>query len=426
MRVAGILLVALLALCSFSTAGQMDACTFDRYVLGLFNENEVADSARRHLELLDFVVEYGPQVETKICADKNRLDKLVEVTYTLYQEQRGAHEMLDVYTKYAYFRGREEKGRIATDEDNAAYNLLLDFTIAKYNFLFASSKREMLMDIPHSSWVLVKLVSDKLFNESRLATIAKSVGKTTTGVAYDIAESWAGLWFDNESPLGRNEKFDVDYSWIMKVRDNFLEKYPESRYKVAIQNLIDEETVSLLENYDREDDKFSMGIGLNFGKTLLGSPFADIDETVALGFAGRFQYHHLLFQLQMDGILGHNSSAAGLDGIFGYSFEIGSFAVDALAGIGFVEFVVDKDSSMNLAYIGGIQVMKRLPVGDALYISPKFQWLAKMVDYENSVTGRNRWGLLHHFFLGFVYEGRIPLSKMNTDPKGDGHRSVRK
>ena len=116
----------------FSTCGlichaaEIDACVFDQYVLGMLNENAVSDSSTRHLELLDFIAEHGHKASAEICEDKDQREKLIRIAYTLYDEKKGDGEFKNVYPKYAFFAGKEEEGKIATNEDNAMYNLLLD------------------------------------------------------------------------------------------------------------------------------------------------------------------------------------------------------------------------------------------------------------------------------------------------------------
>ena len=122
-------------------AEEIDACEFDQYVLGMFNEIAVSDNSSRHLELLDFIAEHGHKTNAEICADKRQREKLIRIAYTLYDEKKGDNEFKNVYPKYAFFAGQEEEGRIATNEDNAMYNLLLDYMIAKYDNQYEETRR---------------------------------------------------------------------------------------------------------------------------------------------------------------------------------------------------------------------------------------------------------------------------------------------
>ena len=114
-------------------AEEIDACVFDQYVMGMLNEIAVSDNSTRHLELLDFIAEHGQKASAEICTDKEQREKMNRIAYTLYDEKKGDNEFNNVYPKYAFFTGKEEDDRIATNEDNAMYNLLLDYIIAKYD-----------------------------------------------------------------------------------------------------------------------------------------------------------------------------------------------------------------------------------------------------------------------------------------------------
>ena len=149
----------ILSTCSLiCNAEEIDACEFDQYVLGMFNEIAVSDNSSRHLELLDFIAEHGHKTNAEICADKGQREKLIRIAYTLYDEKKGDNEFKNVYPKYAFFAGQEEEGRIATNEDNAMYNLLLDYMIAKYDNQYAFQKKEMLKKNPAK---LVEIISIK-------------------------------------------------------------------------------------------------------------------------------------------------------------------------------------------------------------------------------------------------------------------------
>lgn len=408
------LLLCVVGLCG-AQPSQIDACTFDAYVLGLFNENAVSDTSRRHLELLDFVTEFGPKASPEICSDKAQMEKLIKIAFTLYSEKASEREYPQVFTRYAAFAGREESGRIATDEDNAAYNMLLDFMIAKYDSWFAGSKSRMLAGASNGNSVLTVMIAEKLFDKDHLLSIAKTACGSVSSMLSKFATSWANLWFMNESPLGRSEKFDFDYSWILNVRDHFLQRYPDSRYKDAVVKIMDDDIASGLRAYDQKDEAFRAGICLSLGKTVSTSAFDDIDEILSLGLPQlRLQYRRFVFQFQVDGLIGSKNSATGMDVFLGYSLELGNFDIDFMAGLGFMEFAFKSDSVYNAGYSGSVQIMKRLPIGDALYISPKFQWIGKAIHYDDPFRDHRRWGMMNHLLLGVVFEARIPLSKWNA------------
>jgi hypothetical protein len=241
-------------------------------------------------------------------------------------------------------------------------------------------------------------------------------------------QSWAGLWFQNESPIGRHTKFDNDYTWIQQARNNFLEKYPESRYKAAIDAIMDDDVCNKLRNYDKKDGVFSFGITLSLGKALMTSAFDNVDETFSIGFPqGRLQINHLVFQIQLDAIFnGSKLKQVAFNGLSGYAFEFGNYGIDVMGGLGYAQFMLNGDSTDNLAYLGSIQFVKRLPVGDLLHISPKFQWLAKVIHFDDPIDDRKKWGMVNQFLIGFTFEARQPLSRLNVKDYGKKHESVRR
>jgi hypothetical protein len=110
----------------------------------------------------------------------------------------------------------------------------------------------MLSNAPLSPTVLGELILNKLISIDQIAGFARKIGKPPSDAALDLMQSWAGLWFQNESPIGRHTKFDNDYTWIQQARNNFLEKYPESRYKAAIDAIMDDDVCNKLRNYDKK------------------------------------------------------------------------------------------------------------------------------------------------------------------------------
>ena len=180
------ILLLILSAYSLCNAEKIDACVFDQYVLGMLNENAVSDSSTRHLELLDFIAEQGQKASAEICADKDQREKMNRIAYTLYDEKKGDNEFNNVYPKYAFFAGKEEDGRIATNEDNAMYNLLLDYMIAKYDNQYAFQKKEMLKKYPDGSKILASSIAQKLFTTERLMSIATSLAK--------VRPNWLWIW----------------------------------------------------------------------------------------------------------------------------------------------------------------------------------------------------------------------------------------
>ena len=407
-------------------AEEIDACVFDQYVLGMLNENAVSDNSTRHLELLDFIAEHGHKAKAEICADKEQREKLIRIAYTLYDEKKGDTEFNNVYPKYAFFAGQEEDGKIATNEDNAMYNLLLDYMIAKYDNQYAFQKKEMLKKYPDGSKILASSIAQKLFTTERLMNIATSLAKSASELAIDLSTSWAELWFQDESPLGRHEKFDYDYSWILNIRDKFLQKYPNSRYKTAIMAIMDDNISNQFTQYDRDDSYFSFGFGFSLGKSLKSSSLKKVDETFTAGFPeARLQIHNFVIQFQNDLFIAKKTSSS-FDLFLGYSFDFGKFRADVMGGFGLTSFCFENDTTNNMSYFGSAQIVKKLPVGDILYLSPKFQWVVKGVRFDDPFSNRKRWGVINHFLFGLIFEAQMPLSKLNTKDSGKNHDLIRR
>ncbi len=407
-------------------AEEIDACVFDQYVLGMLNENAVSDNSTRHLELLDFIAEHGHKAKAEICADKEQREKLIRIAYTLYDEKKGDTEFNNVYPKYAFFAGQEEDGKIATNEDNAMYNLLLDYMIAKYDNQYAFQKKEMLKKYPDGSKILASSIAQKLFTTERLMSIATSLAKSASELAMDLSTSWAELWFQDESPLGRHEKFDYDYSWILNIRDKFLQKYPNTRYKTAIMAIMDDNISNQFTQYDRDDSYFSFGFGFSLGKSLKSSSLKKVDETFTAGFPeARLQIHNFVIQFQNDLFIAKKTSSS-FDLFLGYSFDFGKFRADVMGGFGLTSFCFENDTTNNMSYFGSAQIVKKLPVGDILYLSPKFQWVVKGVRFDDPFSNRKRWGVINHFLFGLIFEAQIPLSKLNTKDSGKKHDLIRR
>ena len=416
----------------FSTCGlichaaEIDACVFDQYVLGMLNENAVSDSSTRHLELLDFIAEQGHKASAEICEDKDQREKLIRIAYTLYDEKKGDGEFKNVYPKYAFFAGKEEEGKIATNEDNAMYNLLLDYMIAKYDNQYSFQKKEMLKNYPDGSTILASLIAQKLFTADRLMSIATSLSKSPSELAMDLFVSWTDLWFLDESPLGLHEKFDYDYSWILSIRDKFLHKYPDSRYKTAIMAIMDDNVSNQFNQYDRDDSYFSFGFGFSLGKSLKSSSLKKVDDYVTAGFPeARLQIRNFVLQFQNDLFIAKKASPS-FDLFLGYTFDIGKFRADIMGGIGLTSFCFEKDTSNSMSFFGSAQITKKLPIGDILYLSPKFQWVLKGVRFDDPFSNRKRWGVINHFLFGIIFEAQMPLSKLNTKDSGKNHDLIRR
>ena len=128
----------------------------------------------------------------------------------------------------------------------------------------------------------------------------------------------------------------------------------------------------------------------------------------------RIQVFRFVFQLQVDLMFADGISAAGLDAMIGRTYEFDEYGFDVLAGIGFDEFYVGQDSIMNLAFMGGVQAMRRFPLGDMANITPKLQWILKTVHFDDPVKNRKRRAFINQFSIGISFEGRQPLSRLNA------------
>ena len=81
---------------------------------------------------------------------------------------------------------------------------------------------------------------------------------------------------------------------------------------------------------------------------------------------------------------------------------------------GFEEIDADEDTTMSLAFMGGVQAMRRLPLGDMAYIVPRLQWLVKTFKFDDPIKNRKRRAFMNQFSIGISFEGRQPLSRLNV------------
>ena len=248
-----------------------------------------------------------------------------------------------------------------------------------------------------------------------LGSAAKEIAKTPTGVAVDAATSWATLWIQKENPYEHDSYYDFDYSWLLIARDNFFEHYPNTPYRTALQALINQDIVTELYEADKNSGILGLSIGVSVGKSLMTSGLETVDEYFTLSVPNvRIQVFRFVFQLQVDLMIASGISAAGLDAMIGPTFEFDEYGLDILAGLGFDEFLVGQDTIMNLAFMGGIQAMRRFPLGSMANITPKLQWILKTVNFDDPVKNRKRRAFINQLGIGITFEARQPLSRLNA------------
>lgn len=408
-----IVLFSAFSLAFGATSPKLDVCEFDFFLLEHFVHPELSKIP----EVLDYLVENAPQVENELCKDKSKRKGLTYKAGQLYETHReGDAAIPKVYTRYFGFEGNEVNGRKLTAEDNAAYNLVLDYLVAKYDMWYALGKKTALQtDSKLTTGGFLEYMLKYRVTPSSVAGAASEAAMTLSGIAADAAASWAALWIQKESPYERDSYYEFDYSWLLVARDNFLARYPNSRYRNALNALIDEKIVAELYNADKKSGVLSLGVGLSVGKTIKSSSLDLIDEAFTFSLPnGRVQVYRFVFQIQADILVANGISAAGLDAMIGPTFEFNEeYAVDVLAGLGFEEIYVGEDSIMSLAFMGGVQALRRLPLGDMAYIVPRLQWLVKTFKFDDPIKNRKRRAFMNQFSIGISFEGRQPLSRLN-------------
>lgn len=409
-----IVLFSAFSLAFGATSPKLDVCEFDFFLLEHFVHPELSKIP----EVLDYLVENAPQVENELCKDKSKRKGLTYKAGQLYETHReGDAAIPKVYTRYFGFEGNEVNGRKLTAEDNAAYNLVLDYLVAKYDMWYALGKKTALQtDSKLTTGGFLEYMLKYRVTPSSVAGAASEAAMTLSGIAADAAASWAALWIQKESPYERDSYYEFDYSWLLVARDNFLARYPNSRYRNALNALIDEKIVAELYNADKKSGVLSLGVGFSVGKTIKSSSLDAIDETFTFSLPnGRVQVYRFVFEIQADILVADRISASGLDVMIGPTFEFDDeYAVDVLAGLGFEEIDADEDTTMSLAFMGGVQALRRLPLGDMAYIVPRLQWLVKTFKFDDPIKNRKRRAFMNQFSIGISFEGRQPLSRLNV------------
>ena len=391
---------------------KLDVCEFDFFLMDHFVHPELSKVS----EVLDYLVENAPQVENELCKDKSKQKGLTYKAGQLYETHReGDAAIPKVHTRYFGFGGHVVNGRELTEEDNAAYNLVLDYLVSKYDMWYALGKKTALQtDSKLTTGGFLEYMLKYRVTPSSVADAASEVALTPAGIAASAATSWASLWIQKDSPYERDSYYNIDYSWLLVARDNFLARYPNSRYRDALNALIDEKIIAELYENDKKSGVLALGVGLSVGKTVKSSALDAVDEYVTFSLPnGRVQVYSFVFQIQVDILVANRITVTGLDALMGRTFEFDEYAFDVLAGLGFDEFYVGEDTTMYLAFMGGVQALRRLPLGDMAYIVPKLQWLLKTVKFDDPIKNRKRRAFLNQFSIGISFEGRQPLSRLN-------------
>ena len=394
-------------------AQDVSVCSFDLTLMAHFVRGDLSEVPAT----LNFIRENAPKIRDELCKDESVQKKLTHMAGTLYTTQRPGNSSIPIaYTKYKNFSGQEINGKIMTAEENAVYNLVMDYMISKYDMLYALAKKTSLQtNSKLKTGAFVEYMIMYRLKPDDLKSAAKELVKTPTGIAVDAATSWATLWIQKENPYEHDSYYDFDYSWLLIARDNFFKRYPNTPYRTALQALINQDIVTELHEADKNSGVLGLSIGVSVGKSLMTSGLEAVDEYVTFSIPNlRVQVLRFAFQLQVDMMIADGISAAGLDAMIGPTFEFDEYGLDILAGLGFDEFYVGQDSIMNLAFMGGIQAMRRFPLGNMANITPKLQWILKTVNFDDPVKNRKRRAFINQFGIGITFEARQPLSRLNA------------
>lgn len=394
-------------------AQDVNVCSFDSTLMVHFVRGDLSEVPA----ILDYIKENAPKIRNELCKDELMQSELTHLAGKLYWTDRPGHVSVPIaYTRYMNFGGQEINGRTLTEEENAVYNLVMDYMISKYDMLYALAKKTSLQkNSKLKTGAFVEYMFTYWLKPEDVGSAAIEIAKTPAGIAVDAATSWATLWIQKESPYERDAYYDFDYSWLLIARDNFFRRYPDTPYRTALQALINQDIVTELHEADKNSGVLGLCVGVSVGKSLMTSGLEAVNENFTFSVPNaRIQVFRFIFQLQVDLMFADGISAAGLDAMIGRTYEFNEYGFDVLAGIGFDEFYVGQDSIMNLAFMGGVQAMRRFPLGDMANITPKLQWILKTVHFDDPVKNRKRRAFINQFSIGISFEGRQPLSRLNA------------
>ena len=407
---------------TFAGAAELDICAFDEQLVDALTESIQSHSG--YAKVLDFIQQDSLPPNNAVCPDEEKSQDISKKVTALFRTSNTARNVAEydvAYTKYAHFTGSEEDGKTFTDEDNAAYNIVLDYIIAKYDKRFANVKYSMISAAMNGDMNKYGYASkiDALFEDLEISKSSMIEGKPASEIKKERENSWAGLWITENLSKEQNAS---KYSWLQRPIQNFAKKYPESPYTATfsfmsdeklIQDLAQTEEKEEIQTYKKDNRRVGFGLGVMVGKTLLGSNMEPMKEKVSVSVPNfRLQIIHVVAQLQGDMYLGGGTSAMGLEGLFGYSLEYKSFGADFLVGYGFDQFFMGEDTTTSRALLAGIQGFKHFYFGAVGAFTPKLQWTLKTLEFDSPITKRKRRVYINQFYFGIALDFLIPLSEI--------------
>jgi hypothetical protein len=425
MSFARTLTVLLFMFCTgFAETTENDVCDFDDSLAILLIRS--VQSHTSHSEVLDYILQDSLSVNHEICKDEYKVQAISAKVTSLYNTSKTAKNVkaYDIaYTKYEHFSGNEEDGKTFSDEDNAVFNIVLDYIVAKYDKHFANVKRNMLSEALSGKKSIYGFKSklDALLDELQVSKISMVEGVPSAELQSQWEHSWAGLWITDVPPLKKyNEN---NYEWLQTPSRNFITKYPESPYTPVLralfndtlmQELVNNEEKQEIQLYKEDNRHLAFGLGFLVGKPLLGDGLEAEKATYSAAIPqGRLQIHHFVAQVQCDMYYHNGLKAVGLNGHLGYNLEFGDYGLDLLTGIGMEQFLEDKDSTVYKAYSFGLQGYKRFFFTGFGAIAPRIQWTLKTFKYKSPETGRRRRVYINQFYIGATFEVVVPFSEIH-------------
>ena len=205
MSFARTLTVLLFMFCTgFAETTENDVCNFDDSLAILLIRS--VQSHTSHSEVLDYILQDSLSVNHEACKDEYKVQAISAKVTRLFNTSKTAKnvKVYDIaYTKYEHFSGKEENGKTFSDEDNAAYNIVLDYIIAKYDKHFANVKRNMLSEALSGKKSIYGFNSklDALLDELQTSKISMIEGISSSELRSQWESSWAGLWITDVPPL---------------------------------------------------------------------------------------------------------------------------------------------------------------------------------------------------------------------------------
>ncbi len=425
MSFARTLTVLLFMFCTgFAETTENDVCDFDDSLVILLIRS--VQSHTSHSEVLDYILQDSLSVNHEICKDEYKVQAISAKVTSLYNTSKTAKNVkaYDIaYTKYEHFSGKEEDGKTFSDEDNAVFNIVLDYIVAKYDKHFANVKRNMLSEALSGKKSIYGFKSklDALLDELQVSKISLVEGVPSAELQSQWEHSWAGLWITDVPPLKKyNEN---NYEWLQTPSRNFITKYPESPYTPVLralfndtlmQELVNNEEKQEIQLYKEDNRHLAFGLGFLVGKPLLGDGLEAEKATYSAAIPqGRLQIHHFVAQVQCDMYFNGKMSAVGLNGHLGYNLEFGDYGLDLLTGIGIEQFLEDKDSTVYKAYSFGFQGYKRIFFSGFGSVAPRIQWTLKTFKYKSPETGRRRRVYINQFYIGATLDIVVPFSEIH-------------